>query len=97
MGTKRPAVKRRRIEERLESVDKQLANAEAYIQKGVNVRSASSLHLEDWTGGSGHPLWMKNHMVPQTKKTRAKLEAKLERIATKEKDRRSHKRRPSRP
>ena len=88
-------MKKRRIEERLESLDKHLANAEAYIERGVNVRSASWLHLEDWTGRSGHPLWMKNHMVPRTRKARAELEATLDRIAVKEKDRRSHQRRPS--
>ena len=88
-------MKKRRIEERLELLDKRLANAEAYIEKGVNVRNDSWLHLEDWTGRSGHPLWMKNHMVPRTRKARAKLEATLDRIAAKEKDRRSHKRRPS--
>ena len=87
-------MKRRRIEEVLESMDRKLANAEAYIEKGVNVRSSTWLHSEDWNGRSGHPLWMKNHMVPSTKKAQARLEGKLERIAAREQDRRLRGRRP---
>jgi hypothetical protein len=89
-------VKQRRIEERLESIGRDLANAAAYIEKGVNVRSSSPLHLLDWKGQSGHPLWMKNHMVPRNRKEQAKLETALERIAAREHDRRSHRRRPTR-
>lgn len=88
-------VKKRAIEERLEAQAKRLANAEAYVARGVNVRSTSWLHLSDWNGQSGHPLWMKNKMIPSTRKTLAKLEATVDRIAAKEKDRSSHKRRPS--
>jgi hypothetical protein len=90
-------VKRRDIEERLATIEKNLANADAYIEKGVNVRSSSWLHLEDWKGRSGHPLWMKNHMVPRTKKAQAKLEAALERVADRERDRKSRKRRSKQP
>jgi hypothetical protein len=85
--------KRRRIEERLESMDRDLANAEAYIERGANVRSSSPLHLEDWAGQSGHPLWMKNHMVPQTKKAQVKQEKVLDRIEAREHNRKSAKRR----
>jgi hypothetical protein len=85
-------VKPRPIEKRLEAIDKALADAEAYLEKGVNVRS-SGLHLQDWKGRSGHPLWMKNHMVPRTKKAQAKLEAALERVVAREHDRGSRRRR----
>jgi hypothetical protein len=73
-------------------IDKHLAKAEEYIARNVNVKSSSWLHLEDWKGKSGHPLWMKNHMVPSTKKARAKMEKALERITKKEKDKKSKKR-----
>jgi hypothetical protein len=88
-------LKARRIQERLESIDKSLASAEAYVEKGVNVRSTSWLHLGDWKGRSGHPKWMKNHMLPQTRMAGDILEKTLERMAAREKDRRSQKRRPS--
>jgi len=33
--------------------------------KNVNVKGFPSwLKLSDWKGKSGHPLWMKNHMIP---------------------------------
>ena len=88
-------MKARRIHERLESLDKNLASAEAYVENGVNVRTTAWLHLGDWKGRSGHPKWMMNHMIPQTRMAGARLEKTLERIAAKEKDRGSQKRRPS--
>ena len=37
-------MKKKKIKERLESIDKALAHAEAYVEKGTNVRSPSPLH-----------------------------------------------------
>ena len=85
-------MKRRKLQDRIEAIDKHLANAEAYIARNSNVESSSPLHLEDWRGNSGHPAWMKNHMVPTTQKARAKMEKAQERIATKAKKRKSKKR-----
>jgi hypothetical protein len=81
------------ITERLESIERRLANAEAYVEDGANRRSSSWLHTEDWNGVSGHPKWMKHHMIPRTGKARARLEKTLERIASREKDRSGRKRR----
>lgn len=89
-------MKARRIQEQLAAFDKNLASAEAYLMNGVNVRGSSWLHLEDWKGRSGHPKWMKNHMIPSTRKAAVRLEKKLERIAAKERDRRLRTRASSR-
>ncbi len=62
------------IEKQLEIIEQRLANAEEYLAKNVNVEGTSFLHLQDWDGKSGHPLWMRNHMVPTTMKYRAKRE-----------------------
>jgi hypothetical protein len=83
----------RKIKENLEQIDKRLANAEAYLARNVNVEGSSWLHLDDWNGNSGHPLWMQNVMIPRTKQARARLEKLLERIVTKEKDKRIGERR----
>jgi len=79
-------MKTRKIKKQLEMIDKHLANAEEYIARNVNVKSSSQFHLEDWNGKSGHPLWMRDHMIPRTKKARAKVEKALERIIAKEKE-----------
>jgi hypothetical protein len=91
-------MKAQKIRERLEMLERDLANAEAYIARNVNVRRGSLFHLGDWRGNSGHPLWMKNHMVPCTKRTRARIERTLERITTREEEKRKmHRtRRPAR-
>jgi hypothetical protein len=77
--------KRLQIEERLRMIEERLSNAEEYIAKGVNVEGLSFLHLGDWHGKSGHPLWMKNYLIPSTLKQRARTERKLEGIVIKEK------------
>jgi hypothetical protein len=78
-------VKRRSIKQQLEAIDKRLTDAEKYVAQNVNVKGASFLHLSDWDGQSGHPLWMKNVMIPTTKKVRAKKEKTLEDIIKKNK------------
>jgi hypothetical protein len=78
--------KLQQIEEQLESIEKRLANAEAYVANGVNVEGSAFLHLDDWKGKSGHPLWMKNFMIPTTKRSRAKKEKVLDSIINKEKE-----------
>ena len=86
------AMKTRKIKERIKMMDKNLSNAEKYIARNANVESKSLFHLQDWKGESGHPIWMKNHMIPTTKKARAKAEKALERIIAREKARKSEKR-----
>jgi len=78
--------KRRRIEEQLRSSERRLSNAEEYVEKGVNVEGSAWLHLDDYRGKSGHPLWMKNHMIPRTLKALAKKERILEALDSKAKD-----------
>jgi len=73
--------KQKKINEKLKVIEKHLAAAEDYVAKNVNVRgTASWLHLGDWKGKSGHPLWMKNHMIPSIERVRAKKERALEMI-----------------
>src|SRR5438309_11950720 len=88
----RSHMKKRTIKEQLALIEKRLAAAEAYIAKNVNVEGSSFLHLHDWEGKSGHPLWMKNFMIPATKRARARKEKALERIIAKEKEKKSQKR-----
>ena len=78
--------KRRKIEEQLEMIDNRLAAAEDYVARNVNVEGSSWLHLDDWKGRSGHPLWVKNYMIPATKRARARKEKALEGISRKSKD-----------
>ena len=78
--------KKRKIKEQMEKLDRDLAAAKDYVAKDVNVRSLSWLHLSDWKGKSGHPLWMKRHMIPSTEKFRARRERTLERIDIKSKE-----------
>jgi hypothetical protein len=79
-------MKKRKIEELLEKIEKRLASAENYIAQNKNVEGSSWLHFGDWEGKSGHPLWMRNFMVPATKRARARKEKALESINAREKD-----------
>jgi hypothetical protein len=88
-------MKRRRIEEQLEVIEQRLANAEDYVARNENVEGKSFLHFDDWKGKSGHPLWMKNFMIPTTKKARAKKEKALDAIDRKNKDKSLRRRRQS--
>jgi hypothetical protein len=85
--------KQRSIHEQLEVIEKRLAAAEEYVARNVNVESSSFLHFDDWKGNSGHPLWMKNFMIPATKRTHARKEKALERIKSKNRDKRLRQRR----
>ncbi len=76
----------RQIEALLEIIDKRLVNAEEYLAQNVNVEGTSFLHFKDWEGKSGHPLWMRNHMIPTTARHRSKKEKALRKIADKVKD-----------
>jgi hypothetical protein len=78
--------KRQKIEARLKKVEADLANAHEYVARNVNVESLSFLHFADWHGKSGHPLWMKNHMIPTVMKHRARKEKALQLLAKKDKD-----------
>lgn len=79
--------KTRKITQRICTFDQHLAAAEEYVAKNVNVRGFPSwLKLSDWKGKSGHPLWMKNHMIPSTQRARAEQERALERINAKGKE-----------
>ena len=82
----------RKIKKQVEKLDQHLLAAGQYVARNVNVRGFSWLHLSDWKGKSGHPLWMKNHMIPSTKKARAERERALEKIVTKAKEKRIKKR-----
>jgi len=86
--------KARKIIEQIEVLHQHLTAANEYVARNVNVRDpASSLHLGDWKGMSGHPLWMKNHMIPLTQKSQAGKVRALEKIATKAKEKRLKERR----
>jgi hypothetical protein len=86
-------IKKRKIQEQLQMIDQRLANAEYYLAKGENVEGSAFLHFDDWNGKSGHPLWMKNVMIPATKRARAKKEKTLEAIRNKEREKRLKQRR----
>jgi|WetSurMetagenome_2_1015567.scaffolds.fasta_scaffold444118_2 hypothetical protein len=75
----------RKIKEDLNKLDERLVAAEDYVSRNVNIESSSLFHSEDWNGKSGHPLWMKNHMIPTTKKICTKMEQALESINKKNK------------
>ncbi len=77
------AKKMRQIEESLEKIDERLQNANAYVARNVNVRGSSFLHFADWSGKSGHPLWMKNVVIPRTLGARTRLEKTLSAIENK--------------
>jgi len=80
--------KERKIKESLKKLNRNLVAAEHYIARNVNVRACDWLHLSDWKGKSGHPLWMKNRMIPSVKKMMTERERALEKIAAKTKERR---------
>jgi hypothetical protein len=74
---------RQRLQEQLRSIEERLANAAEYVERGINVEGSTWLHLDDWRGNSGHPSWMKNHMIPTTMKLRAEMERALDTIDNK--------------
>ena len=88
--------KKRKIREQLEIIEKRLANAEAYVAKGVNVEGSSWLHFGDWNGKSGHPLWMENFMIPAAKRGLARKEKALKTILNKEREMRVKQRKKQR-
>jgi hypothetical protein len=94
-GSDNGGMKKRKIHEQLKKIDDRLRNAEAYVARNQNVESSSFLHSKDWEGKSGHPLWMKNFMVPATKRARARKEKALERIIAKERAKKSPRRKPA--
>lgn len=79
--------KRQKIKKQIEYVETDLANAEAYVERNVNVDSLAWLHLGDWKGKSGHPLWMKNFMIPTLKRWKAKKERTLQTLDNKRRER----------
>jgi hypothetical protein len=86
--------KTRNIKQQIGTLDQHLAAAEEYVARNVNVRGFPGwLHLSDWKGKSGHPLWMKNHMIPSTQRARAEKERALERINAKGKGKQLNQRR----
>src|SRR5438132_824306 len=93
----RGVMKKQKIQQQLKRIEHRLRNAEAYVARDENVESSSFLHLRDWEGKSGHPLWMKNWMIPATKRGRTRKEKALDRIVAKEKEKSSQKRRKSKP
>jgi hypothetical protein len=78
--------KKQAIEEQLEMIERHLANAAEYIARNINVEGSPRLHLDDWRGKSGHPLWMRNVMIPATLKRRAQKEKTLENLDSKARD-----------
>lgn len=87
--------KRERIEEQLETLAKRIANAEDYVARNVNVEGSAWLHTDDWNGRSGHPSWVKKHMIPTTKKWQRKSEKALETIGKRDHERRKQRRTPT--
>jgi hypothetical protein len=75
------------IREQLGRIEKRLSDAEEYLARGVNVEGSGFLHLDDWRGKSGHPLWVRNFMIPTTLKNRSRKEKTLDLIDKKAKDR----------
>lgn len=68
------------IREQLARIEKRLSDAEEYLARGVNVEGSGFLHLDDWRGKSGHPLWVRNFMIPTTLKHRSEKEKTLDLI-----------------
>jgi len=83
---KKQTIKKLKIKEQVQMIEKHLVNAEEYLAQNINVDSSSWLHLGDWRGRSGHPSWMRNWMIPSLKKSRARKEKALEIIDKKAKD-----------
>ncbi len=80
--------KTRRIKDQIALLEQRLANAAEYLVQGVNVEGTYFLHFDDWNGKSGHPLWMKNVMMPATQRHRARKEKALLRISRENKNKR---------
>jgi hypothetical protein len=78
--------KKKKIEAELKLIERRLANAEEYLSRNVNIEGTAFLHLDDWQGKSGHPLWMRNLMVPTMMKYRSRKEKVLTKIGDKAKD-----------
>ena len=78
--------KRRTINESLDSINRNLANAEEYVERDVNVEGCSFLHFDDWRGKSGHPKWMKSFLIPALTRVRARKEKALEQLDNRAKD-----------
>lgn len=78
--------KRREIEANLDRIEKILADARGYVARNVNVEGSGFLHFDDWQGRSGHPLWMKNFMIPARMRGRSRKERALRDIENKERD-----------
>ncbi len=74
------------IEEELKLIETRLANAREYVAQNINVEGSPWLHLDDWRGKSGHPLWMSNSMMPTLMKRRARKERALRNIDSKTKE-----------
>ena len=87
--------KRQKIEEQLETMQKCLADAEEYVARNINVEGSAWLHTDDWNGKSGHPLWMKNFMIPAIKKRQAMKEKALVKIDNKSREKLKQRRRHS--
>lgn len=88
---------RKRIHNQLARIERCLGDAQDYVARNVNVEGRGFLHLDDWRGKSGHPLWMKNFMIPSLIKRRAKKEKLLDRIDAQANDRVIGRRRRSAP
>src|SRR4051794_10498756 len=84
--------KKQKIQQQLRRIEQRLRNAGAYVARGENVESSWFLHLRDWEGKSGHPLWMKNFMIPATTRFRSRKEKALERIIAMKKEKRIQRR-----
>jgi|SRR5580704_5952299 hypothetical protein len=93
LGDGASMTKKQRVQEKLKKMEQRLCNAQEYVARNVNVESHSFLHFKDWQGKSGHPLWIKNHMIPATKQARARQEKALERLMAKAKEKKSRVRR----
>lgn len=78
--------KQSQVEGRIKRWQKQLDNAEKYLAEGKNIEGRAWLHLDDWTGKSGHPDWVRNFLIPRIKKEIGKCEEVIERISQKEKE-----------
>ena len=78
--------KRQEVQKTLDTIETRLTNAERYLAQDVNIEGKSFLHFDDWLGKSGHPLWMRNVMIPAWMRQRARKERALETIANKAKD-----------
>ena len=74
------------IREQLTSIEKRLSDADGYLARGVNVEGSGFLHLDDWRGKSGHPLWVRNFMIPTMLKNRSRKEKTLDLIDKKAKE-----------